>query len=394
VQRSVNWELVTRPLATRMRVRFLAAIGAAACGNGQPSEVPVGLVAAPMTSASTGDAGADAGAVLGSVGAKTARPLPAEPKPPSGQSECERHTICRAEDDETPSWPLPAPFERCRLSLGKPAASFSAQETQTARAWDTKACCYLEFLHCSRTRSVTVPGRPLRDAHDASPIVAPARPRTDWSSGEVAQVGRRAEIVRRAEDRGDDPRAARWIDDACMEHASIASFARLTLQLLALGAPATLVEASLRAGLDEVRHARLSFGIASAYAGSDLGPDVLPRARASAAGVTFASLALETLRDGCVNETLAAAAARWRAEDESDPAAATALRAIADDEERHAELAWQTLAWAIERGGDSVRDAVAAARRRLLEDVPEDARSQRVLGEVIVPCVDALTRRR
>jgi hypothetical protein len=372
-----------------MRVRFLAAIGAAACGNGQPSEVPIGMVAAPMTSASTADAGAEAGPLLASVGSKTARPLPAEPKPPAGQSECERHTICRAEEDETPSWPLPAPFERCRLSLGKPAASFSAAETSTARAWDAKACCYLEFVSCARTRSVVVPGRPLREAQDASPIVASARARPDWATRDAAPATRTTDR--------DGSHAARWIEDACMEHASIASFARLTLQLLALGAPASLVEASLRAGLDEVRHARLSFGIASTYAGSGVGPDVL-RARATPiareTGVTFTSLALETLRDGCVNETLAAATARWRAEDEIDPAAAVVLRAIADDEERHAELAWQTLAWAIERGGDPVRDAVADARRMLLEETPDDARSQRVLGEVILPCVDALTRRR
>jgi hypothetical protein len=360
-----------------MRVRFLAAIGAAACGGSQPSEVPIGMVAAPMTSASIADAGADASPVL-AVGGKTARPLPAEPKPPSGQ-ECMRHTICRAEDDETPSWPLSTPYERCRLTLGKPAASFSLQETSAARAWDAKACCYIEFVQCSRpTRAI--PGRLLRDARDTSPLVAAARTRTDWSVAEVANVAR---VPDRA-------RVERWTEDGCVEHASVGSFARLTLQLLALGAPSSLVEASVRAGLDEVRHARLSFAIASAYAGAGVGPAELPAERADTGGVTLESLALETLRDGCVNETLAAAVARWGAEEDSDPVARAALREIADDEERHAELAWRSLAWAIERGGAPVRDAIRAARRVLLDDVPDDPRLQGILGEVILPCVDAL----
>jgi hypothetical protein len=365
-----------------MRVRFLAAIGAAACGTSTTSEVPMGFVAAPMSSASSSDAGTDAPQVS-DPGSKTARPLPAEPKPPTGQSDCTRNAICRAEDEEAPSWPLPAPFERCKLSLGKPAASFSAQETSNARAWDPKACCYVEFVRCNQKKVNIRPvvGRPLRDAHDGAPSVATTRARGDWST---RVVGAR---------NADRARATRWTEDACMEHASVASFARLTLQLLALGAPARLVEASLRAGLDEIRHARLSFGVASAYAGSEVGPSELPAPHASES-VTFASLALETFRDGCVNESLAAAAALWAAEDATDAAEAAVLRRIAGDEEGHAELAWQVLAWAIDRGGAPVRDAVRAARDTLLEEgVPEDRRAQTIVGEVILPCVDALTRR-
>lgn len=52
-----------------------------------------------------------------------------------------------------------------------------------------------------------------------------------------------------------------------MEHASVAAFARFTLQLLAMGAPAELVQASVGAAADELDHARLRFGIADRFDG-------------------------------------------------------------------------------------------------------------------------------
>src|ERR1700759_5402277 len=70
--------------------------------------------------------------------------------------------------------------------------------------------------------------------------------------------------------------AAAWTQAACMEHASIASFARFVLQLLAVGAPPDLVADAQRALADEVVHARLAFAVASAYAGVDVGPGKLP----------------------------------------------------------------------------------------------------------------------
>ena len=55
-----------------------------------------------------------------------------------------------------------------------------------------------------------------------------------------------------------------WLRDAQMEHASIASFARFTLELLALGAPANLLEAAQHATVrrDRARSALLRCGIA------------------------------------------------------------------------------------------------------------------------------------
>ena len=50
----------------------------------------------------------------------------------------------------------------------------------------------------------------------------------------------------------------------------------------------------------------------------------------------------------------------------SNPAVRAALHTIIRDETRHAELAWQTLAWALAAGGDEARAAVAEAARTTL----------------------------
>ena len=55
-----------------------------------------------------------------------------------------------------------------------------------------------------------------------------------------------------------------WSLAARFEHASIASFNKFSLELLAVGAPGTLVAAANRAALQEVEHAQACFAAASA----------------------------------------------------------------------------------------------------------------------------------
>src|SRR5262249_8650748 len=145
---------------------------------------------------------------------------------------------------------------------------------------------------------------------------------------------------------------------------------RFALELLAAGAPASLVEAAHRAALDEVRHARLCLGLASAYAGAPLGPAPFPfdgRVEGSADPADNSAPAArggrggEALTEGCVGETLAAALAMEQLGRAEDPAVRAALAIIAEDEARHAELAWRAVAWAVRAGGERVRAAVAQA---------------------------------
>jgi len=186
-------------------------------------------------------------------------------------------------------------------------------------------------------------GRPLRVG--GRPRLAPTRGDPGWSGRDplpdvtALTPGARARC------------AARWTRDAREEHASIAAFARLSLDLLALGAPADLVERAQRAGLDEVRHARLSFALASAYEASPVGPAPWPEAAVSGPpeGITdtLRRVALESLVDGAYGEGLASLRARDERSD--DPAVSSLLALIARDEAEHAALGWDVLSLCLER---------------------------------------------
>jgi hypothetical protein len=155
--------------------------------------------------------------------------------------------------------------------------------------------------------------------------------------------------------------AETWTALALLEHASVASFARVSLQLLAVGAPADLVSATHQAALDEIRHARLCFALASAYAGDQIAPGPFPLGDGLNMGSSLAELAASTVKEGCVGETVAAVVAAEQLARATDPAVRAALEEIAADEARHAELAWRTVAWAMREGGSEVRDAVERA---------------------------------
>src|SRR5262249_45609125 len=100
--------------------------------------------------------------------------------------------------------------------------------------------------------------------------------------------------------------AAAWARDALLEHASGASFARFSLALLAGGAPADLVALAHEAALDEIEHARLCFALASRYAGEEIAPGPFPLGGEVAVGGSLREIAVSTVREGCIGETMAA----------------------------------------------------------------------------------------
>lgn len=177
---------------------------------------------------------------------------------------------------------------------------------------------------------------------------------------------------------------ARWLAIGRAEHASVASFARVVLDLLALGAPPTLVRDALAAAQDEIAHAELAFGLAAAFAGAPRSPGPLPAPGPGAADL--AAFAVATAREGCVAETLSALRMAEARDAEADPAVRAVLARIVDDETRHAALAWRTVRWAIAAGGAPVRDAVAEA-------LAAPADPPRGWAELIVPATDALLGR-
>ena len=166
--------------------------------------------------------------------------------------------------------------------------------------------------------------------------------------------------------------ALEWLRDAGEEHASIGAFSRLSLELLAAGAPPRLLLGAQRAAQDEVRHARLCYSLAGAYAGEPIGPGAFAEATsmpsplpASRRDLLLARLACESLRDGCLSEGFAAEIAEISAEKCQDPVVTRVLRSIARDEEEHAALAWSVLAWCLRQGGSRVCGAVVEAWRGL-----------------------------
>ncbi len=163
---------------------------------------------------------------------------------------------------------------------------------------------------------------------------------------------------------GADERASlaeAWGADGLQEHASVASFSRFALALLAAGAPADLIACAHQAALDEIQHARLCFALASAYAGEDVAPGPFPLGGEVRVGARLAEVAASTVVEGCVGETVAAVVAAEQLARATDPAVRAALEQIAAEEARHAELAWRTVAWAVRTGGSEVRAAVAQA---------------------------------
>ncbi|HVK68619.1 MAG TPA: ferritin-like domain-containing protein, partial [Polyangium sp.] len=150
---------------------------------------------------------------------------------------------------------------------------------------------------------------------------------------------------------------------AAMEHASIASFARFSLQLLALGAPAELLAEAQNAARDEVEHARVEYAIASRIGGRIIGPDKLPEATARLA-TDVISFVESLVVEGCVGETLGAAEGQEVARYVKDEGLRTVLAQIAEDEARHAALAWKTLQWALDAFGGEAREAAVRAFER------------------------------
>jgi hypothetical protein len=98
-----------------------------------------------------------------------------------------------------------------------------------------------------------------------------------------------------------------WSALAGETYAGVARFAHFALELLAVAAPPELLEGANRAALDELGRARQCFGLASIYAGRELGTQPLPLRSQPSAQFDLASAVERVVRQGCVAEALAVA---------------------------------------------------------------------------------------
>ena len=156
-----------------------------------------------------------------------------------------------------------------------------------------------------------------------------------------------------------------WLADARKEHASVPAFARLAWQLVALGAPADLVERAYASGAQEIEHARRCFALVTAYAGEPCGVMPMPELHGDAIGTDLVRLATESLVDGGFIEDLNSDAAELALTRATDPAVRDLLATIVRDERAHAQLAWDLVAWCLAEGGAPVAAALREAAAAL-----------------------------
>jgi hypothetical protein len=164
--------------------------------------------------------------------------------------------------------------------------------------------------------------------------------------------------------------AVQWRENGRTEHASVAAFARLTLDLLALGAPPHLVSASHADALDEIRHAELCFSLARSIDGDAQDPGPFPEARRARTlppgrAMGLAVLAVDSLIDGALNEGVSARIVAKLAKRSDVPAIRGVLKEIAADEGRHSAHGWDVVEWCLAEGGRPVACALLGAIRTL-----------------------------
>lgn len=308
--------------------------------------------------------------------------------PPDANGECPTDADAPAQiADQNP--------KRCFPVLAQPGATLVNGD-----------CCYEVRFDCSgQVVGCSVSGRPLMI--EGRPLQAASRRVLGWQDTHLP-----APELTHLDVDARERLAMHWARIGAAEFASVAGFQRFAMDLLANGAPPEWMLQAQRAAQDEIRHARLAFTLASAFAGTPIGPAALDLPAAIPIHRSLEALALSTAVEGCTLETLSACLLSEALEHATDAAVRETLRRLRRDEDRHAELSWQVLAWTIAQDpslADKVDAALTGAIAALRVDDFADwkgipafgllthAQAERCLREairlVISPCKQALLRR-
>ena len=197
------------------------------------------------------------------------------------------------------------------------------------------------------------------------------------------------------------PAARAWMHAAAHEYSSIASFAELSLTLMALGAPTELIARSQQAGLDEVAHFEICTAISREFGAAVVAePPAMPdlAGRAISRDVDYEAVALAAFRDGVLGEGFAVARLREGCL-HATRATRRRLEQLADDEESHVALASDVIAWCVDVVGPELAGSLRLAADLLpesifmpadLADVPEAHAA--AAGLCTAPAFDRLWR--
>ena len=179
--------------------------------------------------------------------------------------------------------------------------------------------------------------------------------------------GRRPEGLVIAGTPAGPPLGAFFASLAALEAASVPAFQHLRDELRAHGAPAALADRADEAIDDERLHTKMTTALAKRFGGAPTAPVVSPLSVRP-----LSEVAIENAVEGCVRETFGALVAIYQAERAEDRAVRRAMKRIAEDESRHAELAWDVASFCDERLGEGERAAVRAAMRDALETLRDE----------------------
>jgi len=185
--------------------------------------------------------------------------------------------------------------------------------------------------------------------------------------------GRSTEGIEVAGMPAQEPSFGAWLGRmATLEAESIPAFRRLAHELAALGAPRKLRRKASRSRRDEMRHARTITSLARRHGGE---PAKVMNANQTLTLRSLEEVALENAVEGCIRETYGAWHAFAQSRESSDPEFRAIMRRIAEDEMRHAELAWEIHGWAMKRLNRDQRDRITNVMRltwqELVARVPE-----------------------
>lgn len=237
-------------------------------------------------------------------------------------------------------------------ATGAPSGETHPNTTQNDATWPSQgpqpqlACCYRSTSRRT-THDGCQEGRPLRALCSGAPLLASLAPGPGWVDPQDAREALPNLDHLSASQR--DAMAREWSKIAVHEHASIAAFAHLSLELIRYAAPAELIATCHACMQDELRHARLAIRWASHLRGEPLAPGPVASLASRPTSENLTQLALSNLEEGCCNETLATLIMLDRANRYADPEMQKAIRGIAIDEQRHAQFAWRLNQWFLEQ---------------------------------------------
>ncbi len=156
----------------------------------------------------------------------------------------------------------------------------------------------------------------------------------------------------------EDRVGAYFANAARLEAASVHAFARLEHELKMHGAPGALIREARRARRDEMRHARMTRGLAKRNGAVPVAARVRRTGQRS-----LLAFVKENAVEGCVRETFGALVATYQSTHATDKHIARVMSVIAADETRHAALAWRVSKWAMDKLSAEQRADVVALRR-------------------------------